>query len=70
MKTSVMHLPLRASAPQPSSTLTSLRHASVDDLLRQHPATLHSLVQGLGSPLHLMLPQVFVDNIQIGRAHV
>ncbi|WP_430447544.1 MAG: alanine racemase [Pseudomonas piscis] len=59
-----MHLPSRANAPQPSAPLTSLRHTHVDDLLRQHPATLRELVQGLGSPLHLMLPQVFVENIR------
>ncbi|AZC21903.1 alanine racemase [Pseudomonas sessilinigenes] len=59
-----MHLPSRTNASQPSNPLASLRHARVDDLLRQHPAALHDLVQGLGSPLHLMLPQVFVENIR------
>lgn len=59
-----MHLPSRSNASQPSNPLASLRHARVDDLLRQHPAALHDLVQGLGSPLHLMLPQVFVENIR------
>ncbi|ROL76913.1 amino acid decarboxylase [Pseudomonas protegens] len=59
-----MQQPSRATAPQPSAPLSSRRHPRVDDLLGQHPETLHSLVQGLGSPLHLMLPQVFTDNIR------
>lgn len=48
----------------PGTPLPSLRHPQVEALLRQHPEALHSLVDGLGSPLHLMLPQVFTGNVQ------
>ena len=44
-------------------TLTAHRHALVDELLSNHPQLLHELRYGLGSPLHVVLPQVFRENV-------
>ncbi|NMX92862.1 MULTISPECIES: alanine racemase [unclassified Pseudomonas] len=47
-----------------SSSLPGLRHLWVERLLEQHPDTLTELVDGLGSPLHLLCPQVFHANVE------
>ncbi|WP_332606144.1 hypothetical protein [Acinetobacter sp. ESBL14] len=44
--------------------LTALQHPLVLDILQQHQTVVLDLVQGLGSPLHLMFPQIFAENIQ------
>lgn len=50
--------------PQPGTGLPGLRHPWVDRLLSEHLPTLESLVEGLGSPLHLVFPTVFAANVQ------
>lgn len=47
-----------------SVSLSSLRHPLVERLLRHYPEELQRLVAGLGSPLHVMLPQVFTENLR------
>lgn len=47
---------------QPAPMLPALQHRLVRRLLDVHAGLLHELVNGLGSPLHLMLPQVFAQN--------
>jgi diaminopimelate decarboxylase len=42
--------------------LPALQHRFVQRLLANHTTLLRELVDGLGSPLHLMLPQVFSEN--------
>lgn len=44
-------------------TLAALRHPWVTTLLRDHRALLTELVDGLGSPLHIVLPEIFEENI-------
>ncbi|NQD91282.1 amino acid decarboxylase [Pseudomonas sp. CrR25] len=48
----------------PAFRLSAHRHAMVDDLLNRHAGTLRELVRGLGSPLHVVLPQVFRENVR------
>lgn len=43
-------------------TLTAHQHPQVRALLHAHADTLAELTEGLGSPLHIVLPQVFADN--------
>lgn len=43
--------------------LTALRHPTVATLLDDHRALLGDLLDGLGSPLHVVLPEVFEENI-------
>ncbi|GGY76748.1 alanine racemase [Streptomyces omiyaensis] len=43
--------------------LTALRHPLVSGLLADHRALLADLLDGLGSPLHLVLPEVFEENV-------
>ncbi len=49
---------IRPSTP----SLPALRHALVQRLTTEQAPLLRSLLDGLGSPLHLMLPQVFEAN--------
>lgn len=50
------------SRVRPSPVLPALQHRLVQHLLGEHAPLLLQLVNGLGSPLHLMLPQVFAEN--------
>ncbi|MCE7080335.1 alanine racemase [Streptomyces sp. ST2-7A] len=50
------------SADRPLS-LTALRHPTVATLLDDHQALLADLLDGLGSPLHVVLPEVFEENV-------
>ncbi|MFB9517088.1 alanine racemase [Streptomyces purpureus] len=43
--------------------LTALRHPIVSALLADHRALLGDLLDGLGSPLHVALPEVFEENV-------
>ncbi|MCB5164751.1 alanine racemase [Streptomyces bambusae] len=43
--------------------LPALRHPSVSALLADHRALLTDLLDGLGSPLHVVLPEIFEENI-------
>ncbi|EMD28637.1 alanine racemase [Amycolatopsis azurea] len=43
--------------------LTALRHPAVTTLLNEHRGLLADLLNGLGSPLHVVLPEVFEENI-------
>ncbi|MFD9960083.1 alanine racemase [Amycolatopsis sp. NPDC058986] len=43
--------------------LTALRHPAVTTLLEDHRALLADLLDGLGSPLHVVLPEVFEENV-------
>ncbi|WP_409496747.1 alanine racemase [Amycolatopsis sp. cmx-11-12] len=43
--------------------LTALRHPTVTTLLDDHWALLADLMDGLGSPLHVVLPEVFEENV-------
>lgn len=43
--------------------LTALRHPTVSTLLYSHHPLLTELLDGLGSPLHVVLPEVFEENI-------
>ncbi|MER6995475.1 alanine racemase [Streptomyces sp. NPDC000410] len=43
--------------------LTALRHPLVSLLLADHRALLADLLDGLGSPLHVVLPEVFEENV-------
>lgn len=52
--------PLTAVPPFP---LTALRHPAVSSLLDDHQALLIELLDGLGSPLHVVLPEVFEENV-------
>ncbi|MFI8370067.1 alanine racemase [Streptomyces sp. NPDC085466] len=51
-----------AVAPRPFA-LTALRHPLVSTLLADHRALLADLLDGLGSPLHVVLPEVFEENV-------
>lgn len=44
--------------------LTALQHPLVSAVLNEHEATLIELCQGLGSPLHVVMPQVFRQNVE------
>ncbi|MFG3304923.1 alanine racemase [Streptomyces wuyuanensis] len=43
--------------------LTALRHPTVSSLLADHRSLLADLLDGLGSPLHIVLPEVFEENV-------
>ncbi|MFD3935996.1 alanine racemase [Streptomyces sp. NPDC058618] len=43
--------------------LPALRHPTVSTLLADHRTLLADLLDGLGSPLHVVLPEVFEENI-------
>lgn len=44
-------------------TLPALRHPAVSRLLDREQALLETLVDGLGSPVHVVLPEVFEENV-------
>ncbi|WP_282700191.1 hypothetical protein [Streptomyces sp. CC219B] len=49
--------------------LTALRHPTVSTVLAKHRALLADLLDGLGSPLHIVLPEIFEENAtQLRRA--
>jgi len=54
--------PVATGAPQ--LMLPALQHRDVKRLLGEHQALLRELVHGLGSPLHLVLPQVFDEAVR------
>ncbi|MFF2775977.1 alanine racemase [Streptomyces sp. NPDC058052] len=43
--------------------LPALRHPTVSRLLADHRALLADLLDGLGSPLHVVLPEIFEENV-------
>ncbi|UQX03977.1 alanine racemase [Streptomyces sp. RerS4] len=43
--------------------LTALRHPTVSTLLADHRVLLADLLDGLGSPLHVVLPEIFEENV-------
>ncbi|MFJ8659866.1 hypothetical protein [Streptomyces sp. NPDC093795] len=43
--------------------LTALRHPTVSTLLADHRVLLADLLDGLGSPLHIVLPEIFEENV-------
>lgn len=49
--------------PTNGQALAAHRHPLTDTLLRQHAQDLRALSNGLGSPLHVLLPQVFAENL-------
>jgi diaminopimelate decarboxylase len=51
------------SLTEPPFVLRGLRHHGVSALLNRQSALLESLVDGLGSPLHVLLPEVFEENV-------
>jgi diaminopimelate decarboxylase len=51
------------SLTEPPFVLTGLRHPVVSALLDRESALLESLVDGLGSPLHVVLPELFEENV-------
>jgi diaminopimelate decarboxylase len=52
---------------RPPFALTALRHPAVAALLDSERALLESLLEGLGSPLHVVLPEVFEQNVAVLR---
>lgn len=54
----------RPITPTASPALPSLRHPWVEQLLNEHRQKLHEWVEGLGSPLHLIFPQILEANIK------
>ncbi|MER7762280.1 alanine racemase [Streptomyces sp. NPDC097619] len=58
---------LQGSARPPAGlrpfALPALRHPTVTTLLTDHRALLAELLDGLGSPLHVVLPEVFEENL-------
>lgn len=55
-------MPESTACLQAAPLLPALQHPLVQRLLEGHPGLLRDLLNGLGSPLHLMLPQVFAQN--------
>ncbi|WP_051716255.1 alanine racemase [Streptomyces bikiniensis] len=55
--------PERPKAGVRPFALTALRHPAVSKLLADHRALLGDLLDGLGSPLHAVLPEVFEENV-------
>jgi diaminopimelate decarboxylase len=51
------------SPTEPPFVLEGLRHPAVSALLDRESALLESLVDGLGPPLHVVLPEVFEQNV-------
>jgi diaminopimelate decarboxylase len=56
----------RSKAERP--TLPALQRRETRQLLDDHTVLVNELVAGLGSPLHLLLPQVFDDTVRQFRA--
>ncbi|MEV4918290.1 alanine racemase [Streptomyces tirandamycinicus] len=56
-------LPERPMAGVRPLALTALRHPTVSTLLADHRALLADLLDGLGSPLHIVLPEIFEENV-------
>jgi len=54
---------LNAQSNLSTFELTSHQHELVVSLLRNHADKLRELLSGLGSPLHIVLPQLFRDNV-------
>lgn len=52
------------SSIAPPFSLTAHQHPLITALVKAHSSDLHRLVDGLGSPLHFLLPQVFEENIK------
>lgn len=48
----------------PAFKLAPHQHPLVVSLLQRHASMLDELSRGLGSPLHIVLPQVFTENVQ------
>ncbi|SPL70029.1 type III PLP-dependent enzyme domain-containing protein [Acinetobacter stercoris] len=44
--------------------LNALRHPLVERILSHYPDEIFQLIRGIGSPLHLVFPKIFVENIQ------
>ncbi len=44
--------------------LTALQHPMITQLIQQHENDLLKLTRGLGSPLHVVFPQIFSENVQ------
>lgn len=57
-----------AGQPCPAFRLRAHRHPIVDLLLQRHAGVLQALTHGLGSPLHVVLPQVFEENVRALQA--
>ncbi|MFE1829684.1 alanine racemase [Streptomyces yangpuensis] len=55
-----------AAAVRPFA-LPALRHPFVSTLLADHRGLLADLLDGLGSPLHVVLPEVFEENVALLR---
>lgn len=52
------------AVPGAAHPLPALRHALVGAMFDSHVDLLRTLIDGLGSPLHLVFPQVFEENAQ------
>ncbi|MER8034964.1 alanine racemase [Streptomyces hydrogenans] len=57
------HVLERPKAAVRPFALPALRHPLVSTLLADHRALLTDLLDGLGSPLHVVLPEVFEENV-------
>ncbi|MEU3046312.1 alanine racemase [Streptomyces sp. NPDC006984] len=57
------HVLERPTAAVRPFALTALRHPLVSTLLADHRGLLADLLDGLGSPLHVVLPDVFEENV-------
>ncbi|TLM78133.1 alanine racemase [Microbulbifer harenosus] len=55
------------AVPSRPFPLSARQHPAVAALLRKHPCFLSRLADGLGSPLHVLLPQVFAENVRCMR---
>lgn len=60
----VSTLPMHHAREVGAPTLPAIAHPLVQRLMVHHEPLLRELLNGLGSPLHLMLPQVFEANAQ------
>lgn len=56
------------TTPGTGLALAAHRHPLTDALLTRHVRTLQALSGGLGSPLHVLLPQVFAENLRQFKA--
>ncbi len=54
-----MHTPRPVAMPR----LVARQHSLIQQIFREHERELLQLLRGLGSPLHVVLPQVFAENI-------
>ncbi len=48
--------------------LTALQHSMIKQLIQHHEHDLLKLIRGLGSPLHVVFPQIFSENVQRFKA--